>query len=205
MSDSALRRRTAVARRPASARDIALLRGFFADAHIELTVLPPDTRFVLIDMQFRAQRRQHTAQYPDAQHDILIVDGAEVGRVLVDRSRGDCHIIDIWVALGHRRAGIATTVLAETRRRGRVGRAARLADVWAGNVAARQLCERAGLTVSSGATATSRWNAPSRQSVRPADEPSSSAPPAPDRGSRRHRARRRSAREWPHQVLRRPP
>jgi ribosomal protein S18 acetylase RimI-like enzyme len=149
MSDSALRRRTAVRRRPATPRDIALLRGFFADAHIELTVLPPDTRFVLVDMQFRAQRRQHTAQYPDAQHDILVADGVEVGRVLVDRSQGDCHIIDISVALGHRRAGIATTVLAEIIEAAVATGQRVWLTIWGGNAAARQLCERAGLAVSS--------------------------------------------------------
>ena len=50
MNRTSLQRRTAIARRPATARDIALLRNLFADAHIELTVLPPDTRFVLIDI-----------------------------------------------------------------------------------------------------------------------------------------------------------
>ncbi len=149
MNDSALRRRTAIERRPATPRDIALLRGFFADAHIELTVLPPDTRFVLIDMQFRAQRRQHLAQYPAAQHDILVVDGVEVGRVLVDRSQGECHIIDITVGLGHRRGGIATTVLAEIVDDAVAAGERVWLTIWAGNAAARQLCERAGLAVSS--------------------------------------------------------
>jgi hypothetical protein len=85
MNESAVRRLTVVDRRRATAGDIALLRNLFADAHVELAVLPPDTRFVLVDMQFRAQRRQHTAQYPTAQHDILLVDGTEVGRLLIDR------------------------------------------------------------------------------------------------------------------------
>jgi ribosomal protein S18 acetylase RimI-like enzyme len=151
VNESALRRRTAVERRPATPRDIALLRGFYADAHIELTVLPPDTRFVLIDMQFRAQRRQHTAQFPDAQHDILVVNGVEVGRVLVDRSQGGCHIIDISVSLGHRRAGIATTVLTEIVDEAAAAGQRVWLTIWAGNAAARQLCERAGLAVSSDA------------------------------------------------------
>ena len=149
MNRTSSQRRTAIARRPATARDIALLRNLFADAHIELTVLPPDTRFVLIDMQFRAQRRQHTAQYPHAQHDILIIDGADVGRVLIDRSRDDCHVVDISVGLGHRRAGIAATVLAELIDEAAANGQRLWLTIWAGNVAARALCERAGLTVSS--------------------------------------------------------
>jgi RimJ/RimL family protein N-acetyltransferase len=147
MNDSAVRRLTAVERRPATGGDIALLRNLFADAHVELAVLPPDTRFVLVDMQFRAQRRQHAAQYPAARHDILLVDGTEVGRVLVDRSQGVCRIIDITVALGHRREGIATTVLAElVDEAAAAGEQVRL-TIWSGNVAARRLCERVGLRV----------------------------------------------------------
>jgi ribosomal protein S18 acetylase RimI-like enzyme len=147
MNHSAVRRRTAVDRRDASAGDIALLRSLFADAHVELAVLPPDTRFVLVDMQFRAQRRQHATQYPAAQHDILLVDGTEVGRLMIDRSQGEYHIVDITVALGHRREGIAATVLADVvAEAAAAGQLVRL-TIWSGNVAARQLCERVGLRV----------------------------------------------------------
>jgi ribosomal protein S18 acetylase RimI-like enzyme len=148
MNDSAVRRRTAVDRRPAVAADIALLRNLFADAHVELAVLPPDTRFVLVDMQFRAQRRQHSAQYPAAQHDILLVAGTEVGRILIDRSSGECHIVDITIALGHRRAGIAASVLTDVVNEATAaGQRVRL-SMWSGNVAARRLCECVGLRVS---------------------------------------------------------
>jgi RimJ/RimL family protein N-acetyltransferase len=147
MNDSAVRRLTAVDRRRVTAGDIALLRNLFADAHVELTVLPPDTRFVLVDMQFRAQRRQHSTQFPAAQHDILLVDGTEVGRLLIDRSQGQCHIVDITVALGHRRHGIATTILREiVDEAAASGWQVRL-TIWSGNLAARRLCEQVGLRV----------------------------------------------------------
>jgi RimJ/RimL family protein N-acetyltransferase len=147
MGDSALRRRVAVSRRPATPADIPLLRNLFADAHIELAVLPPDTRFVLVDMQFRAQRRQHTAQYPSGQHDIVVVDGTDAGRVFVDHSDGEVHIVDISVGLGRRREGIATTVLSEIVDNATAAGRRVWLTIWSGNTAARELCERAGLAV----------------------------------------------------------
>jgi len=149
MNDSALQRRVSVSRRSVRPGDIPLLRNLFADAHIELMVLPPDTRFVLVDMQFRAQRRQHAAQFPTAQHDIIVVDDVAVGRLLVDRSAGSVHIVDLTIALGRRREGIATSVLAEVIDDAAAAGQATWLTLWSGNTAARELCERAGLHVAS--------------------------------------------------------
>jgi RimJ/RimL family protein N-acetyltransferase len=147
MGDSALRRRVVVSRRPAKPSDIPLLRDLFADAHIELAVLPSDTRFILVDMQFRAQRRQHGVLYPTAQHDIVVVDETEIGQVVIDRSRDAVHIVDITIGLGRRREGIATTVLAEIVDDAIAAGQRVWLTLWSGNAAARELCERAGLRV----------------------------------------------------------
>jgi RimJ/RimL family protein N-acetyltransferase len=145
MAGNALRQRVAIGRRPASAADLPLLRQLFGDARMELAVLPADTRFVLLDMQFRAQRRQHAAQHPHAQHDILVVDGVDAGQVLIDRSADAVHIVDVTVGLGHRRQGIATAVLTETVDQARAARQRAWLNIWSGNAAAREVCERAGL------------------------------------------------------------
>lgn len=141
---TSVRGQLAVARRTATAADIPFLRSLFADAHLELTVLPTDTRFVLIDMQFRAQRRQHAAKHPGAAHEILGVNGTDVGRLLVDRSADTIHVIDVSITLGRRREGIAGDVLGEIAREGDdAGRRVDL-TVWSGNVAAVALVEAAG-------------------------------------------------------------
>jgi ribosomal protein S18 acetylase RimI-like enzyme len=141
---TSVRRRVAVARRTATATDIPFLRSLFADAHLELTVLPTDTRYVLIDMRFRAERRQHALNHPRAAHEILVVNGTDVGRVLVDRTAETIHVVDISVGLGHRREGIAAEVLDEI-----VSDADRdtrpvQVTVWAGNTAATELLAAAG-------------------------------------------------------------
>jgi RimJ/RimL family protein N-acetyltransferase len=136
--------RVAVSRRPVNAADIPLLRNLFADAHLELTVLPCDTRFVLIDMQFRAQRRQYAAKYPSAAHDILLVDGVEVGRVVVDHTDDAIQVVDISIGLGHRRAGIAGAVLGGIAREADASALPVKTTVWGGNTAAVALLETAG-------------------------------------------------------------
>jgi GNAT superfamily N-acetyltransferase len=113
MSAQAVCRRIAVQRRTATSADLPLLRSLFADSRMELATLSADSRFVLVDMQFRAQRRALDTRFPDAEHDILVVGGTDVGRVVIDRSGPDVRVVDITVALGHRRQGIASAVLAE--------------------------------------------------------------------------------------------
>lgn len=147
MTNSTVRRSVVVDRRPVVPDDLPLLRTLFADAHVELSVLPPDTRFVLIDMQFRAERRRHADRYPQAVHEILLRDGREVGRIVVDRSGSDWQLVDLTVSLGHRREGIAAAVLAETIASAHAdGHRLRL-TAWSANQPARALCARAGMSV----------------------------------------------------------
>jgi RimJ/RimL family protein N-acetyltransferase len=137
-------RRTAITRRPATPADKPLLRSLFADAHLELAALPTDTRFVLLDMQFRAQRRRHAAAHPNACNEIVVVDDRPVGSVVVDHSGEITRIVDISVALGHRGQGIAGVVLAEIVRIADAAHRHIEMTVWSGNRAAVALVEHAG-------------------------------------------------------------
>jgi ribosomal protein S18 acetylase RimI-like enzyme len=141
---TSVRGQVALTRRRAGAADLPLLRSLFADAHLELAVLPTDTRFVLVDMQFRAQRRQHAANHPQALQEIIAHDGVEVARVIVDRSADVTEIVDISVAIGHRREGIAGTVLGEIVQQADVEGRRATVTVWRGNSAAAALVEAAG-------------------------------------------------------------
>jgi ribosomal protein S18 acetylase RimI-like enzyme len=139
--------RVAVERRPATAADTPLLRELYADSRPELTVLPMDSRLVLVDMQFRAQRRRHATQFPDHEQHVLTARGADVGQVLVDRRPGELHILDIVVDLGHRRQGIAAAVLAELVDEALIRNERIWTSFWAGNTGAFRLFEGAGFAV----------------------------------------------------------
>jgi RimJ/RimL family protein N-acetyltransferase len=135
--------RQGVARRPATPSDIPMLRELYADAHLELACLPIDTRFVLVDMQFRAQRRRFAIQYPDARREILVVDGVDAGQLVVDETAELVELVDISVGLRFRREGVAGAVLASVI--AEAGDRAVQTTVWSGNTAALALVQRAGL------------------------------------------------------------
>jgi GNAT superfamily N-acetyltransferase len=141
---TSVQRQLAITRRPATPADKPLLRSLFADAHLELTALPTDTRFVLVDMQFRAQRRKHAAAHPHATNEIVVADDTPVGRLLVDDTGDRTRVVDITVALSHRRLGIAGGVLDEVVHAADAAHRPVELTLWSGNRAAVALVEHAG-------------------------------------------------------------
>src|SRR5690348_4470042 len=62
-------------------------------------------------MQFAAQNQHYRAQYPQANHDIILADGVAVGRIYLNRGQDDFHILDITILPEHRNAGTGSRVL----------------------------------------------------------------------------------------------
>ena len=136
-------RAATVTLRAAGPADEELLRQLFAEARPELALLPAQTRDVLLDMQFRAQQRQYTANYPHARHEIIVADGTDVGQLVIDDA-ADIRIIDVTVRHSHRSRGIGSTILRDVITEASAsGRPVRL-SVWAGNTGAQRLYARLG-------------------------------------------------------------
>jgi ribosomal protein S18 acetylase RimI-like enzyme len=129
-------------RRAVAPPDGPYLRALFADSRDDLLLLPSEVREPLIDMQFEAQRRQIAADHPDAVHEVLVVDGADVGRLVVAQSADAAHIVDITIARASRRRGIATAVLRELI--DAVSNCTITLSVWVANIPARRLYEQVG-------------------------------------------------------------
>lgn len=100
-----------VARRFAEAADNRLVRQMLADTRDDLLLMPSDVRDTVVEMQVHAERRLIAAEYPSATHEILLADGAEVGRLVVDVAGAEVRVIDLTICRGHRRHGLATAVL----------------------------------------------------------------------------------------------
>ena len=64
-----------------------------------------------LHMQFAAQKRHYAAEYPQASHDIILVDGVPVGRIYLDRGGDEFQILDITVLPQHRNVGIGSWLL----------------------------------------------------------------------------------------------
>lgn len=131
-------------RRPVQDSDRALLHELFADAHAPLFLLEPEVARDLVDLQVRAQEREYAVAYPRATHEILVVDGTPVGRLVLDDAPGCVRVVDLCVASAHRGRGIGSAVLRDVVRAAQSdGRTVRL-SVWSGNTGARRLYESCG-------------------------------------------------------------
>jgi ribosomal protein S18 acetylase RimI-like enzyme len=126
-----------VTTRPTEGHDLAFLRELFTSTRDELEVLSSDVRYLLIDMQFRAQRRHFATTYPNARHEILEVEGVEVGRLVVDESGPSVRIVDITVRRGRRGHGIATAVVNDLIVSAEADNRSVEVVLWTGNTSAR--------------------------------------------------------------------
>src|ERR1041384_4417225 len=66
---------------------------------------------ILLRMQFVAQHRTYEAQYPRADHDIILLEGSPVGRVMVERGDEEIRGVDIALLPGYRSAGIGGAII----------------------------------------------------------------------------------------------
>jgi GNAT superfamily N-acetyltransferase len=70
----------------------------------------PQTRS-LVEIQYRAQKMQYDAQFPEARHDIILFDEKPVGRLLSTRNEREVLCIDVAVRPECRSKGIGTVIL----------------------------------------------------------------------------------------------
>jgi GNAT superfamily N-acetyltransferase len=107
-------------RRPAADTDEEFLRALYATTRPDLE-LWEDGREAFLDLQFRAQQRDWASRFPESDHDLILLDGAPVGRLWLAWLPAECRIVDLTLLPERRRAGIGTRVagdvLAEAERR----------------------------------------------------------------------------------------
>lgn len=125
-------------RRAATAADEPFLRTLFTESRDELALLPD----AIAELQWRAQQRHFEQAFPQATHEVIVVGGVDVGRLVLAVGDTEVHVVELAVARGHRRQGIASRVLA-----GVIGDAADrpvTLQVWATNAPARALYDKLG-------------------------------------------------------------
>lgn len=65
----------------------------------------------LLRMQFAAQRQWYQRAYPGSDHQIAMLDGASVGRMMVHRTADAWVLVDIALLPAHRGKGVGGTLL----------------------------------------------------------------------------------------------
>ena len=102
--------------RPIRARDQAFLYQVYAGTRTkELAPLPWDEaeKAAFLRMQFDAQHKYYTEQFPDARFDVVLDRGRRIGRLYVDRRAGEIRIIDIALLPERRGNGIGGMLMQE--------------------------------------------------------------------------------------------
>jgi ribosomal protein S18 acetylase RimI-like enzyme len=105
-----------IALRPATPDDVPLLFRVYASTRVEeLAVVPWDdaTKAAFLWQQFTAQDAHYRAHYTGTAYDVVLRDGAPVGRLYVARWTDEIRVMDIALLPEHRRAGIGGRLLAD--------------------------------------------------------------------------------------------
>jgi ribosomal protein S18 acetylase RimI-like enzyme len=148
-------------RRPAGMTDDTFLRALFAGSRPEFAALPPAVREQIVDLQFRAQRRQYLVDAPDASEQVIEDDAEPVGRCWVQTGARAHRLLDIAIDARHRGRGVGTSVLGELQAAaGRAGVPLEL-SVWELNHDAIRLYRRLGFRPAGGSNGylAMRWSA----------------------------------------------
>ncbi len=104
----------ALALKPAGPGDEAFLFEVYAstrEAEMALVDWDDARKHGFLRMQFDAQRRYYREQFPGADFQIVVSGNRAAGRLYVDRSGDDLHILDIALLPEHRNAGIGGTLI----------------------------------------------------------------------------------------------
>lgn len=81
-------------------------------AEVALTGWSVEQQESFLRNQFEAQRRGYLMQTPDAEYWVIRQDGTAVGRMIVDRTPNDVHLIDIGLLPEFRGRRIGSTLMA---------------------------------------------------------------------------------------------
>lgn len=105
---------TSVELRPAEAGDEDFLRAVYGGTRADELAITPWTdeqKAAFVAMQFGAQSSYYAEVFPDAAHDVVVVDGEPAGRLYVDRSPEEIRVVDIALLPAFRGRGVGTVLL----------------------------------------------------------------------------------------------
>ena len=102
--------------RPVTPEDVPFLRELYGTTREEEMKIVPWTaeqKDAFLDQQFTAQKSHYEEFYPHCQFLVIEWDGKPIGRLYIDRSESEIHIIDIALLPEHRGRGIGRMLLEE--------------------------------------------------------------------------------------------
>lgn len=79
----------------------------------------PAQKEAFLRMQFSAQHHAYTTNYPGASLDLIVVDGADAGRLYLHPRADEIRVVDIALMPAYRGQGIGGRLIAEVQERAR--------------------------------------------------------------------------------------
>ena len=113
-----------------------------------------------LQMQFQAQQTHYQTTFPNADHQIILLDGRSIGRIYVDRTPDEIRLLDIILLPAYRNLGIGNTFLQQLQNEAANKNVPIRFYVWQFNLDAQRFYHRLGFqTVSeAGAYIQMEWN-----------------------------------------------
>jgi GNAT superfamily N-acetyltransferase len=100
--------------RTANPNDEPFIQELFFDVRsVEFTQIgfPLEQLTPLLSMQYKAQTQSYNAQYPNAEHSIIELNGEKIGRLLVNRKEKNTLLVDIAILHNFRGHGFGSFLL----------------------------------------------------------------------------------------------
>lgn len=110
---------TAVTLRPVEPQDEPFLFRVYASTRADEMVVTgwdASQQEAFLRLQFRTQALAYGAQFPDADHRIILDHDRLIGRMLIARTESEIRLVDITLLPEHRRAGIGTFLIRNLQR-----------------------------------------------------------------------------------------
>lgn len=100
--------------RPVAEGDADFLYGLYAETRRDEVALfgwDAASADAFLRMQFDVRTRSYAMQYPQAEDNVIVLDGRIAGRMIVDRTETAIVLVDIAVAGAFRQKGIASCLI----------------------------------------------------------------------------------------------
>ena len=100
--------------RPEAPQDEPLLFELYASTRqdeLAITGWDSAARMAFLNLQFKAMRQSYRSMFPLAQFSLILANGNAVGRVVVNRTLDEIHVVDLVVSPAQRCRGIGATVI----------------------------------------------------------------------------------------------
>lgn len=107
---------TTLSLRPATQADSEFMYAVYASARTEELAAVPWTaeqKASFLRSQSHAQLSYYAEHYPKAEYSIVVLDGVDIGRILVEHRAEDLRLMDMGLLLEYRGRGVGTKLLAD--------------------------------------------------------------------------------------------